>query len=564
MKFPIRRKLVIAFSFVILLTVAVGLVGYFGVQKVNDNYIDLLQTDIENVNTLDNIIITQGNVSQSIQSYIILGDEKYLQNTETQQQEMTALLETLKENMDTNMFDESLQQLVETNNLYYEDSKDLLTAIRADDVARIQQIGQSLNDYDLHISSVAAEMKEGLEEEVNRHIKEVNGTIRGVELTSLGILIVAFIGSIAIGYMIYRGVAVPISTMTQSIQRLAQGDLTIEKMNVTSQDEIREIAEALNSMTETWNGVILRMNDTSTELAAQSEQLSASSEESLASSEMVAHAAEQNMENSEQQANYVAQSVQSLSEVTLGINQISENNEDMLNSASEMLKYIANGVEVVRDVSSHMTDIDSTIQESSNIMEIMAKKSLEIQEVSVLITSIAEQTNLLALNAAIEAARAGENGKGFAVVADEVRQLAEESRVSATKIEEMINDVRLAAELAVTSIETGQTKVTDGLSKTEESLSLFNHIEVSVGDVNSKVESVSAAIEEIQAMSDEVLSSSDQLKELAELSASSSQETGAATEEQLAAIQEITASTQALANLAESLQDEVQQFKVNG
>lgn len=564
MKFPIRRKLVIAFSFVILLTVAVGLVGYFGVQKVNDNYIDLLQTDIENVNTLDNIIITQGNVSQSIQSYIILGDEKYLQNTETQQQEMTALLETLKENMDTNMFDESLQQLVETNNLYYEDSKDLLTAIRADDVARIQQIGQSLNDYDLHISSVAAEMKEGLEEEVNRHIKEVNGTIRGVELTSLGILIVAFIGSIAIGYMIYRGVAVPISTMTQSIQRLAQGDLTIEKMNVTSQDEIREIAEALNSMTETWNGVILRMNDTSTELAAQSEQLSASSEESLASSEMVAHAAEQNMENSEQQANYVAQSVQSLSEVTLGINQISENNEDMLNSASEMLKYIANGVEVVRDVSSHMTDIDSTIQESSNIMEIMAKKSLEIQEVSVLITSIAEQTNLLALNAAIEAARAGENGKGFAVVADEVRQLAEESRVSATKIEEMINDVRQAAELAVTSIETGQMKVTDGLSKTEESLSLFNHIEVSVGDVNSKVESVSAAIEEIQAMSDEVLSSSDQLKELAELSASSSQETGAATEEQLAAIQEITASTQALANLAESLQDEVQQFKVNG
>lgn len=564
MKFPIRRKLVIAFSFVILLTVAVGLVGYFGVQKVNDNYIDLLQTDIENVNTLDNIIITQGNVSQSIQSYIILGDEKYLQNTETQQQEMTALLETLKENMDTNMFDESLQQLVETNNLYYEDSKDLLTAIRADDVARIQQIGQSLNDYDLHISSVAAEMKEGLEEEVNRHIKEVNGTIRGVELTSLGILIVAFISSIAIGYMIYRGVAVPISTMTQSIQRLAQGDLTIEKMNVTSQDEIREIAEALNSMTETWNGVILRMNDTSTELAAQSEQLSASSEESLASSEMVAHAAEQNMENSEQQANYVAQSVQSLSEVTLGINQISENNEDMLNSASEMLKYIANGVEVVRDVSSHMTDIDSTIQESSNIMEIMAKKSLEIQEVSVLITSIAEQTNLLALNAAIEAARAGENGKGFAVVADEVRQLAEESRVSATKIEEMINDVRQAAELAVTSIETGQMKVTDGLSKTEESLSLFNHIEVSVGDVNSKVESVSAAIEEIQAMSDEVLSSSDQLKELAELSASSSQETGAATEEQLAAIQEITASTQALANLAESLQDEVQQFKVNG
>ena len=56
------------------------------------------------------------------------------------------------------------------------------------------------------------------------------------------------------------------------------------------------------------------------------------------------------------------------------------------------------------------------------------------------ILNISSQTNLLALNASIEAARAGEAGRGFAVVADEIRQLADSSRQTANKIQE-INSV---------------------------------------------------------------------------------------------------------------------------
>ena len=65
---------------------------------------------------------------------------------------------------------------------------------------------------------------------------------------------------------------------------------------------------------------------------------------------------------------------------------------------------------------------------TQRITELSRRGRSRIGDVVKLITAIAEQTNLLALNATIEAARAGEAGKGFAVVAQEVKALADPDR----------------------------------------------------------------------------------------------------------------------------------------
>jgi methyl-accepting chemotaxis protein len=70
----------------------------------------------------------------------------------------------------------------------------------------------------------------------------------------------------------------------------------------------------------------------------------------------------------------------------------------------------------------------------------------QIHLLSEAIMQITDQTNLLALNAAIEAARAGEAGKGFAVVADEIRKLAEQSKITVMKIQEVTVKVTTSVE----------------------------------------------------------------------------------------------------------------------
>ncbi len=58
------------------------------------------------------------------------------------------------------------------------------------------------------------------------------------------------------------------------------------------------------------------------------------------------------------------------------------------------------------------------------------------------IKGIAEKTRLLALNAHIEAAKAGPSGKGFGVVAQEVRNLALQSYIALTDIQQMVTDIQ--------------------------------------------------------------------------------------------------------------------------
>jgi methyl-accepting chemotaxis protein len=142
-------------------------------------------------------------------------------------------------------------------------------------------------------------------------------------------------------------------------------------------------------------------------------------------------------------------------ETAAATEQMNASTIEIEDAAKSIADKAQNGAIVVSEISRRAQELKENAIVSQNAsrdirnevdaeMRKALEQAKEVENIKVLaetILEIAEQTNLLSLNAAIEAARAGEAGKGFAVVAEEIRKLAEGSRQTVVKIQNVIREI---------------------------------------------------------------------------------------------------------------------------
>ncbi|MDE5698556.1 MAG: methyl-accepting chemotaxis protein [Lachnospiraceae bacterium] len=216
----------------------------------------------------------------------------------------------------------------------------------------------------------------------------------------------------------------------------SQGDLT-KRISILSNDEIADLGNGINTFMGKLQSIMKMIiensrkleevvsevqqsvrtsNDSASDLSAVTQELSATMQE-------VGHSATIINQNAESVRNEV---------------EIIADRSNSINDYSKKMKENADLME--SNAKSNMQETSTKVQEILEVLNQAIEESKSVEQVNGLtndILSISSQTNLLALNASIEAARAGEAGKGFAVVADEIRQLADSSRATANRIQEI-------------------------------------------------------------------------------------------------------------------------------
>ncbi|MNO42589.1 Methyl-accepting chemotaxis protein McpB [compost metagenome] len=367
--------------------------------------------------------------------------------------------------------------------------------------------------------------------------------------------------AVIIYFFIHRMIR-PIEQLSHQVNKVAQGDLTVEPLTLSSHDEVGKLTRDFANMTASLRQLITEVNDMSLQVASSSQQLSASVDQTGQASEQTANISQELAEGAEKQLNSLEQSSVALHQMSDFIQHVEENTNQVSQAAMHSTVSAQKGVELIQLSVKQMNKMeDKMVQLSANI-ETLGAHSMEIQSILEIITDISAETNLLAINAAIEAARAGEYGNGFAVVASSVRKLAERSAASAQQIASIISFIVTQMGSTANTMEEASHEVRHGTQLVTNAGQSFNEIELSAKTTEEAAKKVSSAIHQLSGNSRLLVQSIEQIIDIANGTVDGAQSISAASEEHLAVMQEVDASATLLSNLSEKLHTRIEQFKI--
>jgi len=412
---------------------------------------------------------------------------------------------------------------------------------------------------------------------VSHYLDELSGWLIVVEtpisiaMSSAHVLmnvsIIMFIATIIIvvlmGIYFSRRFTKPLVDLSFSIETIAGGDLRDFDIKIKSKDEIGQLYRNLKTMTENLRGLVSNIQTVASTLASHSMQLYSVTAESTQSLTQVVATINEMAQGNSDQAIMVQGSTEAITKVSDIVSQATAKTEVTADKAKDSLELAKEGQKALEQQSQKVEENNRYTKAVGESIQHLATMTDEIRNIIGVINSIAEQTNLLALNASIEAAHAGDAGKGFAVVAEEIRKLAEQSRSSTKKIEDIVNNINVRVNETVNNMNQVKESIRVMDSSALNTKESFDKIFASITELAKISSEVSAALDEINNQTKEITNQATNISSVVEETSAGMQEISAASEEQLASIETISQSSGQLENMAQELLAQVKMFKVN-
>lgn len=352
-------------------------------------------------------------------------------------------------------------------------------------------------------------------------LENITKQANDIRKLTIFVVILASIIACSIGFYISFDISGKIKKISKHIKLISKGNLT-ESITMKKQDEFMELAEDINDMAQSINGLIHTVSKVGGLVENSSKKVNENSllmqDETKTVLELISEISQGVVGQAEDAQNCVMK----MEDLSNRIGEVNTSVLDMSVVSEDTKRMIQSGIQTIKNLSHKSEETNEITHFLSKIMTDLEIKSKAIQNIVDIINEIAEQTNLLSLNASIEAARAGEFGRGFAVVAGEIRTLSDESANAANKIKNVINEIFHETKNAVNITENAEQVVFEQNEIVKETMGVFTNLDKSIGSlenymqeidkrlklmVDSRVETLSA-IENISAVSEETAAAS--------------------------------------------------------
>ena len=240
-----------------------------------------------------------------------------------------------------------------------------------------------------------------------------------------------------------------VELIQEVVAMAAEGDLTGQIMVYRDQDIISELAAGIQQMLDSLNSLVARIQQSGVQVTSSATEIAATAK---------------------QQEATVTEQAATTNEIKATVTEITATSKGLVKTMSEVTEVAWKTSENANTGRSSLQRMESTMHQMMDATEsigsklaVLSEKAGNINTVVTTINRVADQTNLLSLNAAIEAEKAGEYGVGFAVVATEIRRLADQTAVATWDIEQMVKEMQSAVSAGVMGMEKFSEEVRRGV-----------------------------------------------------------------------------------------------------
>ncbi|CAO3353069.1 methyl-accepting chemotaxis protein [Azospirillum palustre] len=492
----VRTKVIAAFLVLLIGTALLGLFAINRMSSVNDEAAEIRDNWLPSVVAVSDLYSTFYSYRTGEGALIAVQDESEIRKEEESLEKIIRSIEqkrSVYERMLTPGWEtETYRKLVDSFNRYFAISRDRLRPLaRKNDTVAISGlfIGDSRQEFRTAMAI--------LEELVNfNRIEGVKAADNGAKIYVvsrdwiIAAILVAAMAGVGAALLILTAVVKPLHTLTGTMGRLANREMSTEIPGTARQDELGSMARAVqvfkDNMIEADRLAAVEAAEQQAKMgrAQAIERLLTGFENSSTTALRTVAAAASELDATAHSMSAMAQQTSTQATVVASAaEQTSANVQTVATATEEMASSIREiGTQIARSADIAGKAVNEASQ-TSDAVRSLAEAAQKIGEVVGLITDIASQTNLLALNATIEAARAGEAGKGFAVVASEVKSLAGQTAKATEEIASQIGAIQQTTQGVVTAI--------TGIGGT-------------IGSINDITTAIAAAIEEQGAATNEI------------------------------------------------------------
>ena len=345
-------------------------------------------------------------------------------------------------------------------------------------------------------------LSDTLEKDIGHLDRELSAIANQSRNSMAGALALIVALTVGLSWAIRRSIVQPMQAMEKGIRYVADERALGYMIQTHDGGEVGTATATLNAMLSNLREALYKVSE-------QMEQVRSSAQHMM-------HLSEDVSERAQVQSDATSSSAASIEEMAVSVNVVSDTVRSIEQAARATRDQASDGVALSQRSADGISAIAQAINQTTQLIDGMNKRSSEIGGIIQVIKEIADQTNLLALNAAIEAARAGEQGRGFSVVADEVRKLAERTSQATSEITQKIGSVQQETRLAAESMLQANNQIDQNVNLARQVAARFTDISQASSDASRSMTEVAQALVEQTHAAENVAKSVEQINTISE------------------------------------------------